>query len=534
MKKIILLLLVLLPLTVSAQQGRTNTQSSSEVSVHLAKFGQFYGYLTNNYIDSINNAKLIETAIIEVLATLDPHSVYMSPAEMKASNEQFQGNFSGIGVEYNILNDTLIVVTTVSGGPTERVGVMPNDKIVAIDGQSVIGIKREKVPDLLRGPRGSVVNITVKRHGVKEALNFRIVRDSVPITTLDAAYNVTEKTGYIRVNRFATNTMEEFNAAVTKMGNIDALIVDLRGNGGGFLGMAIEMSNFFLRQGDLIVSTEGMRVAPERYTARNPGRFTQGKVIVLIDEFSASASEIVAGALQDWDRAVIIGRRSFGKGLVQRQFPLNDGSAVRITIAKYLTPTGRAIQRPFEQGHREDYYQALSERISEGRDALNTADSVHSYRTLRLGKTVYGGGGIFPDIYVEADTTAFTNYYARLVRMGIMNEFVIAYLDRNRESLESQYPTFDKFYFEFRVGDQAINELTQLGEKRGIPVIQEELAISRRHIELQLKAIIAQKLWSTTEYFRIMNSGQDNVYRKALDVLRNWDTEAAGIATNSI
>lgn len=534
MKKILFLLLAVLPLTVSAQLGRTSQQQfNADASVHLSKFVQFYGYLTNNYIDSINNAKLIETAIRETLATLDPHSVYMSPAEMRASTEQFQGNFSGIGVEYTTLNDTLMIVNTISGGPAEKVGVLPNDRIIMIDGKNVIGIAREKVPELLRGPRGSIVNITVMRQGVSELLNFRIVRDNIPITTLDAAYNVDDRIGYIRVNRFAANTMDEFNAAVTAMGGIEGLILDLRSNGGGFLGTGIEMSNFFLRQGNLIVSTEGMRVTPERYVARSTGRFTQGKVIVLIDEFSASASEIVAGALQDWDRAVIIGRRSFGKGLVQRQFSLNDGSAVRITIARYLTPTGRAIQRPFELGHSKEYYQALSERITAGHDILNTADT-HSYKTLRLGRPVYGGGGIFPDIYVEEDTTAFSPYFARLSRMGVINDFLVSYLERNRTSLLAQYPTFDKFYRDFTISNETINELTQMGERRGIPLDRDGLAISRNLIGLQLKAIIAQKLWTTTEYYRIMNSGHDPVYRKALDVMRNWDTQAAGIATKNI
>ena len=529
MKKLMLLLLAMMPLVACAQWGR---QGDAESQAQLQKFNRFYQQLTSTYIDSIPNEKLVETAIKSVLKELDPHSTYLSVKEMQASNEQFQGNFSGIGIEFNILNDTLIVVNTIQGGPSEKVGLMPNDKVTAIDGVNAIGITREDAPTKLRGPRGTVVMLTVARNGVKEPMEFRIVRDNIPITTVDAAYNIDEHTGYLRVNRFAQNTMEEFREAVGKMGGIDALVLDLRGNGGGFLHMAIDMGNYFLDRGDLIVSTEGMRVRPQQTTADRSGEFRKGKVVVLIDELSASASEIVAGALQDWDRAVIIGRRSFGKGLVQQQFPLQDGSAVRITIAKYLTPTGRAIQRPFEMGHSEDYYQALASRISAGDDKVDDDGAHEEYKTLRLGKTVYGGGGIYPDYYVPADTTGYSEYLSKLSRMGVINEYLVSYLDRNRASLEARYPDFEAFNRGYAMDDQTLGELRELGEKRGVPFDAEGFEISKGFIQTQFKALVAGRLWTNTEFYRVANPLRDPIYKKALEVLGDWDNMAAGIATD--
>jgi carboxyl-terminal processing protease len=332
------------------------------------------------------------------------------------------------------------------------------------------------------------------------------------------------------VNRFAQTTMTEFREAVQTMGAIDGLVLDLRGNGGGYLGMAIEMGNFFLDSGDMIVSTEGMRMRGQEHRATRNGDFRRGRVVVLIDELSASASEIVAGALQDWDRAVIVGRRSCGKGLVQQQFPLQDGSAIRITVAQYLTPAGRAIQRPFEMGHSDEYHQELARRIAAGEDMDANDMAQPAFKTLRLGRTVYGGGGISPDYFVAADTDGVSDYLVRLSRMGILGEFLVNYLDRNRTALVARYPTFEAFDSGFSVGDDILGEVVALAEQRGISPDPEGLAESRDFLSTQLKALIAGRLWTNSEFFRVVNSRRDPVYQKALEIMSDWDRMAAGIA----
>ncbi len=508
-------------------QGITEAAQELKSPVILQVSAGARKFAKHNYL-----IKLVEAAIKSVLKELDPHSVYLSDKEMRAQTEQFQGNFSGIGIEFNILNDTLIIVNTVPGGPSEKVGVMPNDKIVAIDGENVVGIERDKAPDKLRGPRGTAVTIGVVRHGVREPLEFRIVRDNIPITTVDASYKIDKSTGYIRVNRFANTTMEEFRTAIGDMGKIDGLVLDLRGNGGGLLNMAIDMSTYFLGKGDAIVSTEGLRTRSQGFDANSNGDFRKGRVIVLIDEFSASASEIVSGALQDWDRAVVVGRRSFGKGLVQQQFPLQDGSAVRITVSKYLTPTGRAIQRPFEMGHGEDYYQQLASRMAARTDSVDNDGRHEAYKTLRLGRTVYGGGGIYPDYYVAVDTTAFSEYLSGLIRRGVTGEFLVDYLDRNRARLEAEYPDFDKFNREYSVDDAMIGELTELGIQRGVEFDAEGLNTSREYLRTYLKGLVAGRLWTTSESYRVSNPQIDPVYKKAVEIMDNWDTMAKGIAAD--
>ncbi len=523
------LLLCLLPVMLWAQLPLPEG-AVKDPTVQLQKFNQFYRYLNGSYVDTVNYQQLVEKAIIEMLAQLDPHSAYIPAEEMKEVEEVFGGSFSGIGVEFNILNDTLFIVNTIPGGPSEQVGVLPNDRIIAVDGKSVIGIKQTEVPKVLRGPKGTEVFIDVKRHGEPETLRFRIIRDDIPLNTVDAAYKVDASTGYIKVNRFANTTMEEFSEAMNKFGEIDALILDLRGNGGGLLDQAVAMANYFLPQGAVIVSMEGRLIPTERFTAPVDGPFLKGKVIVLIDESSASASEIVSGALQDWDRGVIIGRRSFGKGLVQRQYPLIDGSSVRITVARYHTPTGRVIQRPFENGKKEEYYASLYSRIESGSDSLAKNDSL-KYTTLRIGKTVYGGGGIYPDYHVPADTSGYSNYWAELIRKGIINEFVSDYLDRNRTSLEKQYPTFEKFDREFTVTQPMLDGLIALGEKKGVPLDSAGLAVSRSRLDLQLKALIASKLWTITEFYRVVNRSNDEIFRKALETLHNWDQASREIVS---
>ncbi len=510
------------------QQRRMQNIDQKDPRLQLEKFGQFYTYLIGSYVDTINVRQLTETAIKQMLAELDPHSAYVTPEEMKGVEESFAGSFSGIGVEFNVLNDTIIVVNTIVGGPSEKVGVQPNDRIVTIDGVPVTGLTREQVPPKLRGPKGSAVEIGVARRGEPNILSFRIVRDDIPITSVDATYKLDKETGYIKVNRFAKTTVTEMNEALDKLGKINALVLDLRGNGGGLLDQAFGMASLFLPKGSAVVSTEGRLVRPESVATEKDGRFTKGKLVVLIDESSASASEIVSGAIQDWDRGLIVGRRSFGKGLVQRQFPLIDGSAVRITVARYHTPTGRVIQRPFEMGHKDEYYASHMDRLDQrGLDTIPGIDSLR-YKTLRKGRTVYGGGGIYPDVYVALDTTGYSLYGSQLTRRGVINEFITDYLDTHRASIESQYKTYEDFAARFVVGDEIFRQLSALGEKQGVPLDQEGLDAARARLSIYLKALISQRIWTTNEFYRTTGT-IDNAIEKAREVLGDWNKYASGL-----
>ena len=520
MKRLLAILLALtLSLGATAQSTATETQAKADPSQQLQKLVQFYRYLVGFYIDEVDSGKLVEDAIVKVLSELDPHSTYIDAEEMTGVREDFDGSFSGIGVEFRVMDDTVRIVNTIAGGPSADVGILPNDRIVKVNGESIVGVKQTEVPKLLRGKEGTKVDIEVVRHGVAEPLGFTIVRRQIPINSVDAAYMITPKTAYIKVNRFARKTMDEFVEAMDKMPNAKQVILDLRSNSGGLIEPSIEMAGYFLPKDREVVSTEGRVIPKESYKARKGGVFTKGEVIVLIDEFSASASEIVSGALQDWDRATIIGRPSFGKGLVQRQIPMVDGSAVRLTVARYHTPTGRVIQRPFENGKREEYYANLTKRLSEELPLDSaTLDSLPKYRTLIKGRTVYGGGGIMPDIIVKSDTSDYSDYWAELSRRGILAEFVVDYLDMHRSELESQFSTDDQFVEEFEVGDEMIESLVVFAEGRGIARNDEELAISRRSIAEITKALIAQRLWDSTAYFKVVNR-TNNIVKRALETL---------------
>lgn len=493
----------------------------------MQKLTQFMHYLNGTYVDTLNMPNLVETAITGVLSKLDPHSAYVSKEEMKEVSESFNANFDGIGIEFNVLNDTIIVVNTIPGGPSEKVGLMPNDRIVMVDDSLVVGIKQLQVPKILRGPKGTAIDVTVVRHGTPEKLNFHIVRDKIPIYTVDAAYKVNDRTGYVKINRFAATTNQELQDAMAKMGKIDGLILDLRGNGGGYLDQAVYVANNFLKQGALVVSTEGRVMPPERLEATDVPTFPKGKLIVLVDEFSASASEIVAGAVQDWDRGLVIGRRTFGKGLVQRQFPLLDGSAVRITVARYHTPSGRVIQRPYEKGKSDKYYEDFSNRFTT--DSVAALPDSLKYKTLHSGRTVYGGGGITPDLIVKRDTSSYSDYWSNLVRRGVINEYAIDYIDKNRKSLEERYADFEGFNKGFEVSDQMITDLVDLGKKRGVEYVETDMEKSGSEIRMQIKALVAQKLWTMTEYFRVINNDSDAVFKKALDVMEHWNNYAQGV-----
>ncbi len=492
-----------------------------------AKFGRLLRLVESYYVDSTNLEKLTEVAITNLLNELDPHSVYISKDEVDEMNEPLQGSFDGIGISFSILRDTLMVLQIIPGGPSEKVGLQAGDRIIYIDNEMVAGkgITNQEVFKKLRGPKGSIVELKILRESETDLLEFDIVRDKIPIYSLDASYMLDNKTGYIKLNRFASTSTDEFVTAVNKLKNnskLENLILDLRGNGGGFLTAAYEIADHFLESGRMIVYTEGLRSSKKEYTSVPDGIFEKGKLVVLIDGGSASASEIVSGAVQDWDRGVILGRRSFGKGLVQQPYYLTDGSMVRLTTAHYYTPSGRCIQRPYKDGT-EEYKNELYDRATNGelfsKDSIVVNDSL-KYKTLINNRTVYGGGGVIPDIFIPIDTSTYYKYYNQLIRKNIINQFVVNYVDKNRKELMKNYPLFSTFKKEFEVSDKLLEDLWNEGEKKEVPKDNESIAMLTEHAKRHLKAIIARDLWNSSEFYEIINS-EDNEIKRAVQILNN-------------
>lgn len=504
---------------------------NSDAAPQLQKLVEVYRFLARYYVDEVEMAPLVEQAIKGMLDELDPHSAYLDAEQMESVAASFDGEFSGIGVEFNILRDTIIVVNTIAGGPAERVGVRPNDRIVRIDTLDAVGMRQVDVPKHLRGRTGTRVAVDVVRRGVGERLHFVMVRDRIPLNTVDAAYMAADGIGYIKVNRFGRTTMSEFREAYERLGRPAKLILDLRGNGGGLLEQAIGMAEFFLPRGAQIVSTEGRGVPPRTFRAQSDGEDLEGPLVVLIDEVSASASEIVTGAVQDWDRGVVVGRPSFGKGLVQRQVSLGDGSAVRITVARYHTPSGRVIQRPYEKGKREEYYLDHLRRYDDAvRDSLDAA--APAFRTLRTGRTVRGGGGIRPDILIDVDTTEYSQYQAQLIRRGVVNEYVGVLMDSRRDSLQRLYPTFERFDEAFEIDDATLRGLTELGAERGVAPDEAGFAVSAELLRVQLKALVAQRLFGTEGYYRVVNRLRSEAFREAVSLLEAWEQRGRPLLEN--
>ena len=505
------------------------TFSYSQVfSDESLKFSQVLNWIDKYYVDSVSKSELTEKAIIEMLKSLDPHSTYLTREEFKEMSEPLQGNFEGIGVSFNILDDTIFIINPIPTGPSEKVGIKAGDRIVMIDGNNVggIGIKTSDVYKKLRGKQGTRVTVSIHRRTEKDLLDFTIVRDKIPINSLDASHMINDDIGYIKLNRFSFTTMDEFHTALKdlKQQGMRDLILDLAGNGGGYMDVAIKLADQFLEERKLIVYTEGHSHPKRKYFSSSNGDFKDGRVVVIIDQGSASASEIVAGSIQDWDRGVIVGRRSFGKGLVQNPMLLIDSSLVRLTIARYYTPTGRLIQKPYDDGY-DEYSKDLINRYNAGE--LSYADSVVfpeslRYQTLTSHRPVYGGGGIMPDFFVPLDTGFVSEYYNNLFNRGVLNYFALKYTDDLRDELHSQYPSFNDFLENFNVSDDMMKDLTEYGIAEGLPLNEEDFEISSERIGLVLKAYLARDLWNTNEFYQVMNTCNPSVM-KAIEVLESFE-----------
>ena len=502
-----------------AQDNKYTKENNPVRKLQLAQFA-----ITNLYVDQVDDNKLVESAIKGMLEELDPHSTYSTPEEVKRMNEPLQGNFDGIGIQFNMAEDTLFVIQPVSGGPSEKVGILAGDRIVMVNDTVIAGVKMstEDVMRRLKGPKGTQVNVKVLRRGVPELLSFTIRRDKIPVYSLDASYMIAPKIGYIKINRFAATTHKEFmDALATLKGQgMKDLILDLQGNGGGYLNAAIDIANEFLGEKELIVYTEGRRSARRDFYANGNGKHQFGKLVVLVDEYSASASEIVSGAVQDWDRGMVVGRRTFGKGLVQRPIDLPDGSMIRLTISRYYTPAGRCIQKPYE--NTENYASDLIERYNRGE--MMSADSIHfpdslKCTTLKKGRIVYGGGGIMPDYFVPVDTTLYTDYHRQISYKGVLLKVHYQLIDSYRKEWNKQFKDYASFAQNFELTEPMMQRLTDEATKAGITYHEEQYRKSEPLLKLQLKALIARDLWDMNEYYHTINAVDESV-KKALELLK--------------
>lgn len=491
----------------------------------MQKLGYAGAIIENFYVEDVNADSIVGEGIVAMLKTLDPHSSYTGPEETKSLNEPLEGKFSGIGVQFNMSTDTVYVVQTISGGPSEKVGIRPGDRIIAADDSVIAGKKlpNSAILKILRGPKDSVVRLTVLRSGVAEPIEFVVVRDDIPINSIDGAYMVTPTIGYIRLSRFAEDSGQEMESAISKLEakGMKSLILDLEDNGGGYLRAAHDIASLFLDKGDLVVYTNGKNVEPFYYRVERDKPLFDGPLVVMVNQYSASASEIVSGAIQDNDRGTIVGRRTFGKGLVQRPFPFPDGSMIRLTVARYYTPSGRSIQKHYDKGKGEEYVLDLLNRYQSGE--LWSADSIkfdesQRYQTLKKGRTVYGGGGIMPDEFVPVDTTHYTPYYRDLLAKNILPQYSIEYIDHNRERLLQQYPNEDAFFAGFAVGEDIIDDVVEKAWQAGIEPNEEQLAISQPVIEAIIMGYLTRDLYEDGNYVRATNK-LDPIFMRALELL---------------
>lgn len=503
------------------------------------KFATLLNYIEHMYVDTVNAEKLTEIAIVKMLEELDPHSMYLSKEELREANEPLQGSFDGIGIQFNIFKDTILVVEPIQGGPSEKLGIRAGDRIIKIEGDVVagVGIKNNDVFKRLRGPKGTKVTIEIERSNNKELLSYDIIRDKIPIYSIDAAYLAAPQVGYVKISRFAKTTMDELRKAIARLkaDGMKDLILDLQGNGGGLLNAAVEMCDEFISGDRLLVYTEGRAFPREDYKAnpRTNGSFEKGRLIVLIDESSASASEILSGAIQDWDRGLIVGRRSFGKGLVQRPIPLPDGSAVRLTVQKYYTPSGRCIQKPYDDGS-EAYRHDREDRWKNGEffslDSLHLVDSLKYYTKIK-NRVVYGGGGIIPDVFVPLDTSESSAYFSEMLRTGVNNEWVLTYVNSNRTELLIQYPDIKSFIAKYEVPESGMNEMIQMMKKKEVEFNEVDFKTSEHAIKLRTKALIGRNLYDNEAFYHIIND-LNPALKKALQILKDGTFEKMKLAYN--
>lgn len=490
-----------------------------------SKLDQIIKLVEGNYVDSVNTRKIVEDAIPEVLKQLDPHTVYIPAKEMQGVNEEMSGNFSGIGVQFSIQSDTVMVIDVISGGPSQKLGIKAGDRIVKVDDSTLVGksVNNQLVFKKLRGPKGTGVKVGVLRKGLPDLLSFNITRGDIPINSVDVSYLIDEKTGYIKIGRFAEKTYEEYMAALAKLesGGAEQVIIDLRGNPGGYLKAVIMMVNEFLEKGELVVYTAGRTQPKREYVTENRGKYFGKRVVILVDEFSASASEIFAGAVQDNDRGTIIGRRTFGKGLVQEPFPFYDGSVMRLTVARYYTPSGRCIQKSYGNGT-DDYYADINRRYVHGefeqKDSIHQADTVKYY--TRMKRVVYGGGGIMPDIFVPADTSGNSAYLFRLMQKNLVYQYAFDYADKHREELSGLKSGVK--IAELLRQRSILNEFLQYASKSGVPNNEAGIKTSGKIIETQLMAYIARNIVGEEGFYSVI-SNIDNTLQEAVKSINNKD-----------
>ncbi|HQV75197.1 MAG: S41 family peptidase [Flavobacteriales bacterium] len=528
-------LVLFLSIALSTVSGRSSAQQFDDPAT-TGKIGSLLYHIDRMYVDDVDKQKLVDAAIVRMLEELDPHSIYIPKEDLEEVNEPLKGNFEGVGIQFNIVKDTIYVVDAIAGGPSERLGIRAGDRIIGIDKENVagVGFKNNDVMTRLRGKKGTKVDVAILRRGEEYPLDFTIMRDKIPIFSVEASYMAEPGVGYIKVSRFSATTMKEFREKLVELKDkgMKDLILDLQGNGGGYLRTAIDMADEFLGDRKLVVYTEG-RTSPRDDTyATKEGLFEKGRLVVLVDEGSASASEIVSGAIQDWDRGLIVGRRSFGKGLVQRPVMLSDGSAVRLTVSRYYTPSGRSIQKSYEDGL-EAYQQEKIDRLAKGE--LTFADSIHNADTVKFftmnKRIVYGGGGIMPDVFVPIDTTLSSNYFGQLVRKGILNTFALAQVDEQRSKLLAAYSGPEAFRKQFTVDVTLISKLVTYAGKEGIEGDADGLARSKELISLRLKALIARDLWDTSAYWEVINADNpvDRSFQKALEALTDGSFQRFGM-----
>ncbi len=530
-------------LAVQAQSFTINPEMVRKVQA--AEF-----FISHFYVDSLSEGKVVDSAIEGMLKQLDPHSTYIKAKDVERSVENLNGSFEGIGVQFNMIEDTLVVIQPVSGGPSERKGIIAGDRIVLVNDTAIAGVKmsRDEIMRRLRGPKGSKVRLGIIREGVKGINEFVIVRDKIPVHTLDAFYMVDDKTGYVKLSSFGQTTHDEFMTAVNSMKEkgMTRLVLDLQGNGGGYLQSAVEVSNEFLPEGEMIVYTDGRAIQRQEYRANGQGTLKDIEVVVLVDSYTASAAEIVSGAVQDNDRGTIVGRRTFSKGLVQRPFELPDKSVIRLTTAHYYSPSGRCIQKPYKMGGKKEYDDDINQRLKSGeltanfnrfikgeKVAANERDSVYlredslfkslfpdslKYKTNHKQRVVYGGGGIMPDVYVPLDTTQYTMLYRQMSAKSCILNTSLKYMDKHRKSLKKAYKTFDEFRSQFEVPQDMMEQLFAETKKAKIDYKEEDLPATLPQVKLTLKGLLARDLWEMSEYYQIVNPETD-IYQVGLKVL---------------